>query len=174
MAATSITVIGDRAANGQITESDSNSTLPSSSVLTTYELVEAIILTLPAENILLAVGVNPVWWSVVTTSKAVYERLQEIRRSLWDQSRYPYPGVKVKQPCFILIHVGPFKILIRRIYDFEIIALLPDPYMSTPASPHPTIMDGKHVTIKMTPFYDDGKQRDRRAPATAKTSGQNA
>jgi hypothetical protein len=120
-------------------------------VFSTYELLEAILLDIPAEDILFAAKVNCTWHSVIASSTSIRQHLQANL-----QARRPYANHNPASEDYYVSRQFIWAwVLIRRVGGCDGIALLPT------KSPRPrwarwtplaraVIVDGKDVKLDIT------------------------
>jgi hypothetical protein len=102
LAAMSNSRTGDQTPNQQITEMDS-STTASCRVFGTYELLEAIILALPVQDVFLVAQVNTTWYSIVITFSATHKRLR--KGEAFKSEQNPYSVLWDPRQCFMVIQL---------------------------------------------------------------------
>ena len=108
-------------------------------VLNTYELIENIFLALPPQDYLLAAKVSKTWHAVITTSPIINKEFNPFFL-LMDEH---YPAEKNLRQCFISFYRGPRQILIRRVGDVEVLAIVRKPDIKSKALAEVCIIDGK-------------------------------
>lgn len=92
-----------------------------SAVFGSYELLELILLALPPEDLLIAAHVSKFWYSLVTSSSAIDQRLQATPFFLLEESEeYDYSD----SPQLVHLMFECADVVIQRIDDFEAVALV--------------------------------------------------
>lgn len=126
-------------------------------MLTTYELIEHIILELPPGGILLVVLVNRAFQSVATTSVTIKDRLYNAAQN--HSNNYGYPIARDIRNCWV--RITPWRntgiitqVVIRRVEDLEVVVVL---HEQTRCSP--ILIDTKQRTLRFHDMWRDGRTR---------------